>query len=144
MPTPHYGQPRYRAIAEELRRRIEIGNITPGTLLPAESALMAEFRASRGTVRSALAELRRTGFAMTAHGRGTVARLQAAPAPTESEADGPAVQSSLESRHTPAGDDLARLFGIQPEERVLEVQVVTRENGIVRSVVRTYSLTEED
>ena len=49
VPTPHYGQPRYRVIADELRERIESGAIAPGALLPAESTLTAEFRVARGT-----------------------------------------------------------------------------------------------
>ncbi|WP_410811141.1 GntR family transcriptional regulator [Micromonospora sp. 067-2] len=54
VPTPHYGQPRYRVIADQLRERIESGSIPPGALLPTESALTTEFRASRGTVRQAV------------------------------------------------------------------------------------------
>jgi GntR family transcriptional regulator len=75
VPTPH-GQPRYRAIAEELRKRIQDGAIPPGALLPPESALIREFAVSRGTIREAIATLRTNGLVTTEQGRGTYVRQQ--------------------------------------------------------------------
>ncbi len=66
--------PRFRQIADELRKRIEDGEIERGSLLPPEPALMAEFEAARGTVRDAIAVLRQDGLVHTEHGRGTVVR----------------------------------------------------------------------
>lgn len=74
VPTPHPGRPRYRVVAEELRRRILAGFIPPGSLLPSETALIEEFDVSRGTVREAMAQLRLEGLVVTEHGRGTYAR----------------------------------------------------------------------
>ncbi|MGC4748528.1 GntR family transcriptional regulator [Micromonospora sp. DT201] len=133
MPTPHYGQPRYRAIAAELRDRIENGAIRPGTLLPAESALIAEFRASRGTIRQAIAVLREARFVVTEHGRGSIASLR----PHEI---GPEKDSEPDAKHreTVADPELATLFGIEAGTVVIERQNVIRRNGAVEKVVRIY------
>ncbi|SDY54119.1 GntR family transcriptional regulator [Micromonospora pattaloongensis] len=61
-------------VADELRRRIAAGASPAGALLPSETALMAEFRVSRGTVREAISLLRAEGLVVTEHGRGSYAR----------------------------------------------------------------------
>jgi GntR family transcriptional regulator len=55
-------QVRYRAIAEELRGRIESGELRPGRLLPSESELSRTHAVSRVTVRNALEVLRDEGL----------------------------------------------------------------------------------
>ena len=49
---------RYRAIADDLRRRIDAGELAAGALLPSESELSAAYDVSRVTVRKALDILR--------------------------------------------------------------------------------------
>jgi len=53
---------RYRAIAAELRQRIEGGELAAGALLPSESELSAAYGVSRVTVRKALELLRDEGL----------------------------------------------------------------------------------
>ena len=53
---------RYRAIADELRRRVEAGEFAAGRLLPSESELSGAYDASRVTVRKALELLRAEGL----------------------------------------------------------------------------------
>ena len=53
---------RYRAIADELRRRVESGDLGAGALLPSESELSAAYGVSRVTVRKALDLLRDEGL----------------------------------------------------------------------------------
>jgi GntR family transcriptional regulator len=53
---------RYRAIADELRRRVESGDLAAGALLPSESELSAAYGVSRVTVRKALELLREEGL----------------------------------------------------------------------------------
>jgi GntR family transcriptional regulator len=53
---------RYRAIADELRRRVEGGDLPAGALLPSESELSAAYGVSRVTVRKALDLLRDEGL----------------------------------------------------------------------------------
>ncbi|MER7589596.1 GntR family transcriptional regulator [Micromonospora sp. NPDC127501] len=135
MPTPHYGQPRYRVIADQLRKRIESGSIPPGALLPTESALTLEFRASRGTVRQAIAVLREEGLATTEHGRGTSAR------PIANE-HGPerTVEPDTGQCEIAADPELAALFGVEVGATLIGQQRVNRRNGVVESVVRSYRL----
>lgn len=61
---------RYQAIANELRRRILDGKLGAGRLLPSESAISAEFGASRVTVRRALELLRGDGLVDSHQGLG--------------------------------------------------------------------------
>ncbi|MEU8088570.1 GntR family transcriptional regulator [Micromonospora sp. NPDC049101] len=133
MPTPHYGQPRYRAIAEELRERIESGVIPPGALLPAESVLSVEFRAARGTIRQAISVLRDAGLVATEHGRGTYASpclLSSAPV----NSPGPETQQ----RQVSADPELAALFAVEVGTALIEQLGITWTNGTVEKVVKIY------
>jgi GntR family transcriptional regulator len=56
-------------IAEELRRRIRIGELRAGDELPSEHTLTAQYGVSRGTVRQALQSLRATGTIDGSQGR---------------------------------------------------------------------------
>jgi DNA-binding GntR family transcriptional regulator len=49
-------------IADDLRHRISTGSIAPGSPLPSEARLGAEFSASRGTVRAVLSTLADLGL----------------------------------------------------------------------------------
>jgi GntR family transcriptional regulator len=64
----------YRAIADELRTRIESGQYAPGTRFPAEDALAREFGVSRQTVNTALLQLRGEGLIRVERGVGTTVR----------------------------------------------------------------------
>ncbi|MEU4633079.1 GntR family transcriptional regulator [Micromonospora chalcea] len=135
VPTPHYGQPRYRVIADELRERIESGAIPPGALLPAESVLTAEFGASRGTVRQAIAVLREERLVATERGRGTYT----SPLRPESGLQ-QGSQPQLREREVPADRELAALFAVEVGATLVEQESVTRTEGVVRTVVRSYQL----
>lgn len=67
----------YARIAETLRERL--AGAAPGSALPSETSLAAEFGVVRNTVRRALAELERDGLIVTLPGRG---RVTSAPAGT--------------------------------------------------------------
>ncbi|WP_406071943.1 GntR family transcriptional regulator [Micromonospora sp. NBC_01638] len=135
MPAPHYGQPRYRAIAEELRRRVESGALPPGSLLPTESALTAEFHAARGTVRQAIAALREEGLVATEHGRGTYVTSRQ----HEHWLD-EGFETETQQRRVAADPELAALFAVEVGTTLMEQQSLARTNGAVRTVVRTYRL----
>lgn len=134
VPTPHYGQPRYRLIADELRRRIESGDIPPSNLLPAESALSTEFRASRGTIRQALAVLREARLVATEQGRGTYANTQR----LKNEPSG-STESETRQRKVAADRELAALFSVEVGTVLIEHESVGLTNGEV-VVTRTYRL----
>ena len=63
--------PMYRQIAEDLRQRIESGELAPGSQLPTELALRDEYEASRNTVRDAIKWLINLGLVATRPGQGT-------------------------------------------------------------------------
>ncbi|RRQ79683.1 hypothetical protein CQW39_09610 [Streptomyces griseofuscus] len=66
--------PKYRQIADALRARIDDGTYPPGSALPSESSLAAEFGVTRPTVRQGLAELRAAGAVNVLMGRGMFVR----------------------------------------------------------------------
>lgn len=137
MPTPHYGQPRYRRIAHQLRKRIEDGVILPGTLLPTESALTTEFRASRGTIRQAIAILRDEGLVITEHGRGTYANAAFYVSGWDQDAD---LRTS--QREINADAELACLFNVETGTTLIELQSIRRQGEKVETVTRTYRLDQ--
>ncbi len=63
-------QPKYRQIADVLRREIDNGAYPPGARLPSESDLMARFESSRNTVRSGLNLLVAEGLISSSQGLG--------------------------------------------------------------------------
>ncbi|WP_274913031.1 GntR family transcriptional regulator [Streptomyces sp. WZ-12] len=63
-------QPKYRQVADALRREIESGAYGPGARLPSESDLSARFEASRNTVRSGLSLLVSEGLVSSSQGLG--------------------------------------------------------------------------
>lgn len=70
-------------IADELRGRIDRGELVPGAALPSEAQLREQFGASRGTIRAALATLRREGLIDGSQGRPPVVRDAVASQPFE-------------------------------------------------------------
>ena len=63
--------PLYLRIAEELRRKIDSGQLKPGSQLPTEDELIELHHASRNTVRGAIRQLTTRGLVNTQHGKGT-------------------------------------------------------------------------
>jgi GntR family transcriptional regulator of arabinose operon len=66
--------PRYRQIAERIRRDVGSGQYAPGERLPSEGELARAFGVSRGTLRQALGALGRDGLVQTVPGHGTFVR----------------------------------------------------------------------
>jgi len=66
--------PRYAQMVAALQQRIESGAYPPGSLLPSENQLIAEFGVSRTTVTRALHLLRQDGWIDSQQGRGTFVR----------------------------------------------------------------------
>lgn len=73
--SEHQGTlPQYRRIANELRERIESGELAPGDALPSEAAIVRTYGVSRSTARQALADLVGAGLAESQHGKGRFVR----------------------------------------------------------------------
>jgi GntR family transcriptional regulator len=64
-------EPMYRRIAEDLRQKIESGELGHGTQLPTELELRDQYEASRNTVRDAVKWLINRGLVETRPGQGT-------------------------------------------------------------------------
>jgi GntR family transcriptional regulator len=70
---------RWRDIADDLLRRIENGDLTPGDgasgrkRLPPEKDLERDYKASRNTIRDALSWLQQQGYVVSQQGKGTFA-----------------------------------------------------------------------
>jgi GntR family transcriptional regulator len=79
--------PLYRQITDDLRRRIESGELGEGERIPTEDQLMERYHASRNTVRAALKELSTRGLVDTQHGRGTFVSKRASPIVTTLSSD---------------------------------------------------------
>ncbi len=70
---PEAGGPAYvyALMADHLHARIEAGELKPGTRLPGERALAAEYGVALGTARRAIEELRQRGLVVTLPAKGT-------------------------------------------------------------------------
>jgi DNA-binding GntR family transcriptional regulator len=66
--------PRYRQIANIIRRRIESGELQPERPIPSEAQIMEEFDVARATARHAAELLRDQGFVVKVPGLGTFVR----------------------------------------------------------------------
>lgn len=70
--TSREGRPRFaQTVLADLIDRIASGEFPPGSTLPAEPDLLAEYGVSRGVAREAVKLLESRGIARTHHGRGT-------------------------------------------------------------------------
>jgi GntR family transcriptional regulator len=66
--------PRYRQIANIIRRRIESGELQPERPIPSEAQIMQEFGVARATARHAVELLRDAGLVVKVPGLGTFVR----------------------------------------------------------------------
>ena len=64
--------PRWRMIAEEVIKQIQMGLLMPGDKLPSEREASAQFHVARGTVREAYRYLIEQGLAVVSVGNGTI------------------------------------------------------------------------
>jgi GntR family transcriptional regulator len=134
------------------------GVIPPGSVLPSETSLMADFEVSRGTVREAIALLRAEGLAVTGMGRGTYARpvmpvrrlgsdryrreleqLQGDQPPETSFTRDQGIEWSAyrldrEFREVPASAATAELFGLDAGVPLLERRFVFHARGVAQQM----------
>ncbi len=69
-----YAPPKYAQVVAEIKKRIEQGEYPPGSLLPSEHQLVADFGVSRPTIVKALSALRQDGWIDTQQGKGSFVR----------------------------------------------------------------------
>ena len=121
----------YTRITNALRQRITDGTYAPGTHLPSEAALCAEFRVARNTVRRALSTLQDEGLITVRTGVGRLVRDEATKPRTRSENIAANLRHQIEDGRLQPGDAL-------PSEAQL-----SRRYGVSRSTARTALITLE-
>ena len=128
----------FRAVMDEILRRITTGPWGPGTLLPTEVELAAEFGCSRTTINRALREVSDLGLLDRRRKAGTRVRLApirqarfAMPlVRAEIERTGAAYGYRLLHRHRmPAPDWLAARLDLPPASPVLQVTCLHHADG---------------
>ncbi|WP_435611899.1 GntR family transcriptional regulator [Streptomyces sp. bgisy159] len=77
------GRAKYLEIADDFKRRIRKGELTPGTKLPSETALMDTHDVSRTVARQAISRLREDGYARSHQGKGSFVTLPEEPRPAK-------------------------------------------------------------
>lgn len=106
--------PRYREIADELRRRIECGDLPPGARVPSTRGIVDEWGVAMATATRVLTELRQQGLVRAMPGVGTVvAETGRAPRPAPAQRRQRAPEGELTSeRIVSAGIAVADAEGI--------------------------------
>ncbi|MFC5820553.1 GntR family transcriptional regulator [Nonomuraea harbinensis] len=132
-----YTPPKYAQLIAELERRIDSGEYPPGSMLPSEHQLMAEFGMARPTVVKALGVLRDQGWIVTHQGKGRFVRGR------------PAIPTGQQVR---TGRELLERKEVQVSSRLLTAEEVQAPNRIAAylnlkpksAVVLRRSLVEHD
>lgn len=139
-----YTPPKYAQVIEELQRRITSGEYQPGSLLPSEHQLSAEFSIARPTVVRALRVLRDNGWIETQQGKGSFVRGRPALADMAPARRGQAELDRDEAREpgelTGAGPAvppkrIAALLGVRPGAEVVRRQRLARFDGDASEII---------
>ena len=130
----------YRQIAEDLRAKMESGELAPGSQLATELELREKYSASRNTIRGAVKWLAIRGLVETRPGQGTFVTEKISPFETKLTDDpltglgggeGVVYLASVEAAHrqpadsaprvelTPAGDAIVKALRLHPGEMVV-------------------------
>lgn len=121
----------YARITDALRQRITDGTYAPGTRLPSETALCAEFGVARNTVRRALSTLQADGLITVRTGLGRFVQDEATRPHTNSERIAANLRHQIETGHFQPGDALPS-----------ETQLAQR-HGVSRFTARTALISLE-
>jgi len=133
-----YAPPKYAQVVAEIKQRIERGTYPPGSLLPSEHQLVAEFGISRPTIVRALAALRQDGWIDTQQGKGSFVRGRHALADAERTRPAHDVielpEAELSGQLVQAGVKLAprhitTLLGLEPGARAFVRQRLLTDDG---------------
>jgi GntR family transcriptional regulator len=142
--TFEYTPPKYAQVISELQRRIESGEYPPGSLMPSEHQLSAEFAIARPTVVRALRVLRQEGWIDTQQGKGSFVRGRPALAGARALRPGQAELDRDESREPgelvsvgPAGAParIARLLDVAEGEELVRRRRLFHREGEASELV---------
>jgi GntR family transcriptional regulator len=137
-------EPKYWGLKRHLLDLLR--SMPPGSPIPTERSLAAEFDVSRTTVRQALAELTVEGRLLRVQGKGTFAaepkvaqRLQLSSYTEDMKAQGRQPGSRLlEMSEEPADGDLSRLLGIRAGAKVLRLNRLRLADGEPMAIETTH------
>jgi DNA-binding GntR family transcriptional regulator len=139
-----YTPPKYAQVISELQRRIESGEYPPGSLLPSEHQLSAEFGTARPTVVRALRVLRQEGWIDTQQGKGSFVRGRPALAGVSADRRGQTELDRDESREpgelisagrSPAPARVAALLGVDEGAELVSRRRLVRDDGEASEIV---------
>lgn len=139
-----YTPPKYAQVIAELQRRIESGEYPPGSLMPSEHQLSAEFAIARPTVVRALRVLRQEGWIETQQGKGSFVRGRPALADIAPVRRGQAELDRDEAREpgdllsagaAEAPPRIAALLGASPGAELVRRQRLVRRDGEPSEIV---------
>lgn len=130
--------PKYSLIANQLMRDIDAGRYAVGDFLPTERELMRAYGVSRGTVRSAVQNLKHRGVVSSQQGSGSKVVAE-----SESNVFAETIQSideliafGQETRRILVGHEtveadaeLGDLFGCSPGRRLVQVRMIRKSIG---------------
>jgi GntR family transcriptional regulator len=120
-------EPAYKQIADDLRRKIEAGELEQGGQLPTELELREEYGASRNTIRDAIKRLIQAGYVETRPGQGTfvltkidpfVTTLSADPGSGLAGGEGAAYLSEVSEQHRRAETSAPRIEVRQAQREI--------------------------
>lgn len=130
MSPEEFAPPKYAQIVQAIRGKIADGTYPPGSLLPSETQLVAEFRVSRPTVVRALQVLQLRGVIEREHGKGSFVRAVPPVSEEESTRPGRAVLDRAEADENATLLDAGTLASSPAVAKLLDVpegaQVVRR------------------
>ncbi|WP_174526643.1 GntR family transcriptional regulator [Micromonospora maritima] len=123
---------RYRQIADEIRARIESGELPAGWTFRGETALAEQYGVARGTIAKAFDALRAEGLVETITGRGTQVRARRAPRRLAHDRYltgwGDIIATCARAR-VAATADLADALGVDEGEVLLEQTMMHERDG---------------
>jgi DNA-binding GntR family transcriptional regulator len=119
----NYMPTRTEVIAASLRARIEAGEFPPGSKLPSEAELTGAHKASRTTVRNAIARLVKAGLVSSHPGIGTIVRKDRRFVLDFSKLEAPAPEDD-DSGDDPFAAEIRRQGGTPREEVELRIEIV--------------------
>jgi GntR family transcriptional regulator len=130
----------YRQVADQIRVKIQSGELAPGALLPSERELVEQLGVSRPTVQQAIKFLRAQGVVVAEHGRGVFVRQPRAVKRLArnrvSQAESPAgftPSVSVRVRFEPADERTAKLLRIEPGAEVtVRARQMRTDNTVVQ------------
>jgi GntR family transcriptional regulator len=136
-------QPMYQQIAEDLRTKIETGELARGAQLPTELDLREKYEASRNTIRDAIKRLTSLGLVETKPGQGTFVVQKIDPLVTTLSGDpksgegaggeGATYLSEVSERHRKARVTTPRVeIQVPPGEIALRLRIEPRSQVISR------------